>query len=299
MQELKGGRVALGSVQWGVDYGIANQFGQPSIDTVSTMMLRAKVSGINFIDTAPAYGIAEEIIGGVAQNSYFNIVTKTLPYDQHGASSSRVKNVIDGFLKSLGSLKRDHVYGLLIHHAEELFLSHGIKLWESLLLLKSKGLVQKIGVSVYDPNQLIQILDKFKIDLVQLPLNLYDQRFIHSGLLAQLKSIGIEIHVRSALLQGALVVEPLKLPNHLSLMRPLQAAWHERCRVHGITTLAAAIGFCLKQPEVDKVILGCESLSQLEEIIAASEVISNVFETDCYAIEDPEIIDPRRWGRKI
>lgn len=295
MSELSNVRIALGSVQWGLRYGVANNSGQPSINSINSNISTAKCSGIDFIDTAPAYGVAEEVIGTTTQNLNFNVITKILPYGQNESGSNRIKSVMDGFFNSLVSLKRDSVYGLLVHHAEELFGSYGISLWQSILTLKSRGLVKKIGVSVYDPQQLLKILDRFEIDLVQLPLNIYDQRFIQSGLLTKLKSFGVEIHARSALLQGALIIDPAKLPNHLSLVRSHQIILHEQCRLLGITPLEAAIGFCLKQPEVDKVVLGCENLNQLKEIVAASKVIFNMSKTDFYAFDVQEIIDPRLW----
>ncbi len=295
MAESAGLRIGLGSVQWGLDYGIANSQGRPSATVVAAMLVRARAAGVALIDTAAAYGAAEEVIGGLGEAADFALVTKTLPWNPAAATVGRIEDVLTGFRESLARLCRERVHGLLVHHADELLAGHGTALWQSLAALRAAGRVGRLGVSVYDPVQLARLLDGYDIDLVQLPLNLYDQRFVRSGLLAVLKARGIEVHVRSALLQGALILDPAALPSHLSSVRELQARWHAAAAARGVSPLAAAIGFCLDQPEVDHVILGCEPSAQLEGLLAAGDSGRGIPELATCAVADEVVIDPRRW----
>jgi aryl-alcohol dehydrogenase-like predicted oxidoreductase len=288
------GKIGLGTVQWGMDYGIANRAGRPSDAEVGRILDRARTAGISLLDTAAAYGEAETVIGRLPQTRDFGIVTKTLPW-RGETGPERLAAVAAGIDASLARLRRGSVQVLLVHHAEELLSPHGGALWELLEDARATGKAGRIGVSVYDPAQLARLLDGFGVEAVQLPLNLYDQRFLRTGMLTKLRTANVEVHVRSSFLQGVLLMQPDNLPAHLSSLRE----HHIRCAgllgAAGVTPLQAALGFCLSNGDVAHVIVGCETQAQLDGILDAGAAVSPAFDTTAFAIDDEALVDPRRW----
>jgi aryl-alcohol dehydrogenase-like predicted oxidoreductase len=177
-------------------------------------------------------------------------------------------------------------------------MAGGARLWDALQELKRQGLASKIGVSVYTPGQLSGILDLFPIDVVQLPFNIYDQRFLRTGLLDRLKASGVEIHARSAFLQGLLLIPPDRLPGQFEAIREHHGRFYEALDDARLSPLDGSLGFCLAQPQIDHVIVGCESASQLEEILAVTRRGGHgVRHPESFALDDEAIINPSRWRR--
>lgn len=289
-------KLGLGTAQWGMAYGIANRVGQTTTVEVGNLIQAAKRHGITLLDTAHAYGEAEKVLGeqGVVSMG-FHLVTKTLPRDSNNVTEQLVSAA---FLESLRWLKCTQVYGLLIHHADNLLAAGGDRLWAILQDFKAKSRVEKIGVSVYQPDQLETILDRYAIDLVQLPFNLYDQRFMQKGLLGRLKEADVEIHARSAFLQGLLLLPPAQLPEHFRCIHNHHARLHRQIREAGLTPLEACLRFCLGQADIDRIIVGCESGEQLDEILAAAGTDDVLLSgPELYSINDESIINPALWPK--
>jgi aryl-alcohol dehydrogenase-like predicted oxidoreductase len=289
-------KLALGGAQFGMHYGIANSIGQPSYSVVDQILRKANEAGISLIDTAQAYGDSEAMLGrALSKDAGIRVVTKTRPIRTSAIEKVDIEATNDRFHASLERLNRRKVYGLLVHDANNLLSIGGELLWDWMETAKADGKAEKIGVSVYSPDQLRKVLTRYPgIELVQLPFNIYDQRFVHSGLLDILKTRQIEIHSRSAFLQGLLLMEPERLPAQFDAIRGRQADLHERLREQGLSPLAGALAICLDDPRIDIVVVGCDSVRQLEEIIAAAE-------SHCpcslgrFAILDESIINPSLW----
>lgn len=298
MSGRQASRLALGGAQFGMRYGIANRDGQPSRDAVSRIVGRARACGISLIDTAYVYGDSESILGRVLteDGSDVRVVTKTQPTQNNVISEPDVEAVKVAFQSSLARLNRACVYGLLVHHAGDLLKSGGELLWAWMRSAKADGKAEKLGVSVYSPEQLSELLVRYQeIELVQLPLNIYDQRFVRSGLLARLKQKDIEVHARSAFLQGVLLMAPERLPDQFDAIRSHQAALHEWLRERGLSPLAGALSICVGNPQVDLVVVGCDSVQQLDDIlVAANSACPNG--CDQFAIGDGRIINPSLWA---
>lgn len=294
----KSATLGLGTVQWGKRYGIANATGQPDAVEIGRMLRIAKLHGVRLLDTAASYGTAEMRLGewGVASLG-FQIVTKTVPIESDAIiSGDDVDQVLVAFKQSLQRLKCGHAYGLLVHQAENLLVSNGAKLWDGLQELKRQGLTSKIGVSVYSPDQLSNILDRFPIEIVQLPFNLYDQRFLLGGLFDRLETNGVEVHARSAFLQGLMLIPPDNLPGQFAGIREHHRRLYGALEAAGLSPLDGSLGFCLMQPQIDKVIVGCESTSQLEEILGAINHRGRALgHPDSFALDDETITNPSRW----
>jgi aryl-alcohol dehydrogenase-like predicted oxidoreductase len=278
-------------------YGIANRSGRPEAAEVARMLLLARESGITLLDTAQVYGDAESIIGQIGKDLHgWRIVTKT-PLIQDGNFGDREASVLsDAIQESRRRLSCSKLYGLLVHHAENLLSLGGHRLWDVLQEFKSQALVSKIGVSVYEPDQLSRILDCYPIDIVQLPLNLYDQRFLRTDLLDRARRSGVEIHARSAFLQGLLLLAPDQLPDQFSTIRAAHIRLYRECEIAGITPLEGCLRFCLNQSNIDHVIVGCETREQLEGVLGAASANGVCLQhPESFALEDDAVIDPRRW----
>ena len=171
-------KLGIGSVQFGLDYGISNRSGATPPSDVQLILDRAGAAGVRIIDTAPLYGTAEEVLGKCLPHSHrFDIVTKT-PSFTDIPESARVGHLKRVFERSLTRLGTNRVYGLLMHHADDLLKPGGEALYEAMTALKHAGKVARIGASIYEPEQVDRLLERFAIDLIQVPVNVLDQRLV-------------------------------------------------------------------------------------------------------------------------
>ena len=260
-------RLALGTAQFGMNYGIANQSGQVMPDVARSIVELSRSSGFDTLDTAMSYGDSEQRLGQIGVKDW-RIVSK-LPAVPAGCSDipQWAAAAVD---KSLQRLKTDKLYGLLLHRPQQLMEREGDQLYLALQGLKRDGRIQKIGVSIYDPSELTGILDRYRIDLVQAPFNVLDRRMIETGWLQRLSDQDTELHVRSVFLQGLLLMKPGDRPLKFSRWSALWARWDEWLAQCGLTPLQACLRYALSFQQIGKVIVGVDSPRQLDEIIKAS-----------------------------
>lgn len=287
-------RLGLGSVQFGLPYGVTNTSGQVASDEVKKILGRAAESGIQLIDTAAAYGEAEQVVGDALSDLRidFQVVTKSLPL-----AGRTIKDVRERFNRSLQNLNLLFVDGFLFHNGADLLGPHGQDLFSLFRDMRSEGKIRKIGVSVYSPDEALTLLEAFPFELVQLPLNVFDQRFLKSGALDTLRSRGVEIHARSVFLQGALLAEErdmFRIPDRLTQsVRDFQQAAIQ----NGVTAMEAALYFVRRQ-NVEVVIVGVTSLAELVQLINVWERVSssNLIELPWSSFaQAEEVVDPRKW----
>jgi len=285
-------KISIGTAQFGLNYGISNVKGKTSKQEVKKILNFAKQNNIISIDTALAYGESEKVLGSIGVSD-FDVVTKMPPI---GNSTINIENLInENFKSSLQRLHLNSLEGILIHNDNDLLGKNGSKIFRSLQFLKQEGFVRKIGISSYNPEIAEKIIDNFEIDLIQGPLNIFDRRFISSGLLDKLSKSNIEFHSRSAFLQGLLLMNKNSLPIYFSKWNSQFVSFANVLRDSGITALEACVNYSLSIENINKVIFGIESLSQLQEILKAvyTEIDTNIFnqlETD-----DPMLINPSLW----
>ncbi len=290
-------KVGLGTAQWGMPYGIANRSGQPDVEEVRNMLHLALEHGVGLLDTAYAYGEAEKVLGEQDVSTQgFKVVTKTKAIRSREVTAQDVSDVSVAFSESLQRLRSQKVYGLLVHSADTLLAPGGERLWDALQEIKQQGRAEKIGISVYRPERLESILERYSIDLVQLPFNIYDQRFGQSGLLRRLRQERIEVHARSVFLQGLLLLSPDQLPSHFGSIREHHAQLHQQFTASGLTPLQACLRFCLGQDGIDKVVVGCESANQLADILKmARDAASTQLPITEFSLSDERFINPSLW----
>lgn len=284
-------QLALGTVQFGISYGIANEQGQVSLHEIQKILMIAKSAKMDTLDTAIAYGNSEKRLGEIGVSSW-KIVSK-LPEISPGVSE-----ICDWIEQSVhGSLQRLNVsqlYGLLLHRPEQLLSTQGKSLYQSLRLMKDQGLVEKIGISIYNSTELDCLCDRFSFDLIQAPYNIVDRTLEKSGWLSKLKSSGVEVHVRSVFLQGLLLMNSLSRPAYFDRWKPLWQQWDQWLTETQLTPLQACLGFVLANPDIDRIIVGVDSLSQLQEILAAA-IDKFPSSPDNLCCDDPDLVNPSRW----
>jgi len=284
-------RLALGTAQFGLSYGVANQRGQVTIEQITAILAVANSLGVNTLDTAIAYGDSEQRLGEIGISSW-KVVSKLPPIPTENTEIfAWVEQSIN---ESLQRLKIPQLYGLLLHHPEQLLSAQGEKLYQSLNLMKAQGLVKKIGVSIYSPTELENLCDRFSFDLIQAPSNILDRSLERSGWLSRLKDSGVEVHVRSVFLQGLLLMNSLNRPAYFARWQPFWEMWEKWLTDTQLTPLQACLGFVLENPDIDRVVVGVDSLSQLQEILATAmgQLPSPPNDLCC---DDPDLINPSRW----
>jgi aryl-alcohol dehydrogenase-like predicted oxidoreductase len=288
--------LGLGTAQLGLPYGVSNTGGQPSEAEAGAIVRCALEGGIETIDTAPAYGGAEALLGRVLPAGRGRVVTKTEPLPGAEVTAAAGEAVRRSAERSLQRLRRDRIDGLLVHHGSDLARPGAARLADCLAGLREAGLVGKVGVSVYDRAELDAARDLLPLEIVQLPLSALDQRFLHDGTLAELRREGIEVHVRSVFLQGLLLMDPAELPEHLGAARQALRAFRELGRSHGLGPLETAFAAVRDLPGVDVVLVGANSVVELAACIAAMDAPAAAgLAFDEMAVEDPAVVDPRRW----
>ena len=289
-------KLALGTVQFGLDYGISNKLGRTSESEVSEILKFAQNSGIQVIDTASFYGQSEKVLGQCPRIKNFKIITKSKTFeDRREISKSDGLGLLKCFEGSLKFLNCSVIEGLLIHHIDDLLKPGGEYLYEALLSLREQRKVQKIGVSVYTAEEISNVLENYSIDLIQLPASILDQRLLKNDILKQLKVANVEIHVRSAFLQGLIFMDPKKLSKHFIKSISLLTELKEELKSRELSPACAALGFLSEIKEIDQIVCGVNNVSQLRELVEVISVKGDFNWLKDFAIDDEMIVNPGNW----
>jgi len=257
-------RLALGTAQLGMKYGIANKSGRPDSDLAMKIVQTAWEGGIKIYDTAQGYGESERALGKALKSlgltSDANIITKLDPNVDHIDKMALEQAVKE----SLSRLNVRILHGLMLHREEYL------ELWEKGLgeILQSfieKGLTKHIGVSVYSPEGAMLAVEKDEINMIQIPSNILDRRFEKAGVFALAQRRGKEIYIRSVFLQGLILMKAEDLPENMQFAIPILNNLGALSQQTGLSKQDLALGYVgLAFPET-KVIFGAETSSQVED----------------------------------
>ncbi|MBF0180127.1 MAG: aldo/keto reductase [Magnetococcales bacterium] len=289
-------KLGLGTVQFGMEYGITNREGQPGLETVRAILAEAALNGVRVLDTACQYGASESVLGAALPGNHsFHIVTKTPFFPVERITRREGDLLTSTFLQSLQNLRTDSVYGLLIHSARDLLKPGADFLINAMLELQKSGKIIKIGVSVYAPSELLTILERFPLDLAQTPVNLLDQRWLDGDNIARLRASGVEMHARSVFLQGILLSDPDALPPFFTGLRPHLTALRAAIRERNLTPLEAALGFVRDLDWVDVLLCGVTTVPQLCEITQAMTARFDSAFLRPFACRDENYTNPSLW----
>lgn len=281
----------LGTAQLGLNYGISNKNGQPTLLQAERILEVAQIHGVKILDSAFAYGDSEKIVGELSKDR-FEIISK-LP-DLLKLELPGNLGEISKFIEfSLENTKQEQLHAYLLHSIDNLMIG-GEFLWKQMLMFKDKGLTKKIGYSLYSPLQLDIYFDRFKPDIVQIPMSILDREFQKSGWLKKLKDNGVEIHVRSIFLQGLLLMNYEDQMSEFPSYKDTWDLFRKELKEYQCSAMDYCLGFIRGIEEVDEIVVGVNSAAELKEILISELVINSV------PIElsnsDPGLIYPFNWN---
>jgi len=290
--------LCLGTAQFGLAYGITNAEGQVSEAEVARLLTQASTHGIRWLDTAQTYGNAEAVLGrNLPAGHDFRLISKIPTQSQPAFTAQDAETWEQGFRCSCERLGLKSLDALLLHDPAELRKPGSTYLEEWLIGLRKRGLVQRLGVSIYTSDDLEGVNPEL-LDLVQLPLSLFDQRLLQDGTVSRLRASGTAIHARSLYLQGLLLTPAEHWPGWVSEeARKHQQALEALALDRDCHLIELALGFAQAQPELEAVVVGLCRIGELRELLTAWAAPSpwQGGEWVTWALQDPDIIDPRRW----
>ena len=280
-------KLILGTAQFGFKYGLNKK--KIGIVETKKILKIIKKNNLTYFDTAIDYGTSQSTIGNFDIKK--NIITKiVLP-------KKNIKNIKDWFYKeinlSLKKLKVKRIYGLLIHNSSVFTKSKNkYKFIKLLQDAKNKNIISYYGISVYDKEEVNQILRIFKPDILQFPSNIFDHRFLDNGFLKKLKRLNIKIMARSCFLQGILLQSSLNKGSNKT--KKIFSSFLEWCNEKKITQIEACIQFMKKFKLIDYLIVGFDNANHLLMILKIFGK-KKIYVPNIFSCTDLKLIDPRKW----
>jgi len=285
-------RLALGTVQFGLDYGVANQRGQVTSAEAKSILAEARANGMTMLDTAIAYGDSEQRLGEIGIPGW-QVVSKLPAVPDNCQDITRwVGECVRG---SLQRLKIPSLHGLLLHRPQQLLQEGGDELYAALQQIRREGLVRKTGISIYGPDELDALCPRYSFELVQSPFSLVDRRLLRSGWLDKLTGQGTEVHVRSIFLQGLLLMSSTERPRKFDRWGALWSRYEAWLGQVGLSPLQVCVRYALSVAAIGQVVVGVDSLAQLREITQAANGICPVVPSELTS-EEPDLVSPARWA---
>ena len=279
-------KIVIGTANFGSNYGYKkNKIKHGEIKKIINYIKRIKYK---FIDTANFYGSAQKILG---KNIKFkvNYISKIKIKKQDITNTSHLVKKVNLILNEL---KVKKIYALLIHNPQILKLDKKKKIYKSLIEMKKKGKIHKLGISIYNLEEINFALKKFKFNIIQLPINLFDRKFINNGILNRLKKHGYEIHARSIFLQGLLLDSNLhrKFTKWSEIFR-FYKFW---LKANNLKKLDVCWNYVKNIKEIDRIVIGLNNLKQLKQILNIKK--DNLNEVPHFMRkEEINLINPTTW----
>jgi len=285
-------KIAIGTAQFGMKYGIANNNGQIEQSESISILNFAQSKGIDTIDTAKNYGNSEDIIGNYINeypNGDWKIITKVIK------KGGELKTQIYDSIHKLNT----EPYTVLAHSAEDYLDPLFCK---ELHELKNIREIQKIGVSVYTIDEIKKVLSRKLPDIIQCPLNILDNKLFREGILDEIKGHGIDVYIRSVFLQGLFYLskEDIKInfPDVFQTLEQLRSISQNA----GITLSELSLLWVSSLDQVDKVIIGVDSVEQLKaHINTLNKEVDHILFKKSLSInyENENILNPSLWTKKL
>ena len=293
--------LCLGTAQFGSNYGITNKKGQVKQLEISKIISNAESNKIKYLDTAQNYGDAEHRLGITnLSKKNFKIINKFSDNSKIKWDKDIKKKWDANLEKSFQNLGVSEFDGFLIHNKNDVLREDSHLLIEWLENLKENSIIKRIGISIYDEKDIKEIpLEKF--DLIQLPLSIYDQRFLRNRIIDKLHSLGKKIHLRSIFLQGIILQEPKSWPKFFSnQFKNHHQKTYDMLKDKEFTILELALGFAFSCKKVEAVLVGITDNNELERIL---EVLNSIKKNNKNYLDESLIvnwdksseIDPRYW----
>lgn len=282
-------KLVVGTANFGENYGFINEKVSPN--TLNHIMKICDKYGINTFDTSQLYYNSELALGRYSKLELDIISKFTI---QNLSKLETMQNCIEN---TLSKLCQKQLYGFLFHRSSDLDTPIGKRCLRELFALKENGVVKKIGVSVYSPDEIYRVLDVFTPDLIQFPFNVFDQRMLYSDVIATLKELCVELHGRSVFLQGLLLTKIETLPEQFKEWSGSFYKFEEICNKHRCTKLRLCLEFVLGQTWIDKVVLGVNSSEQLKMLIDIANQQEILLNCQTLALDDTRLLSPANWNK--
>ena len=265
MNNLIRKKLIIGSANFGLNYGIKNNFNKLSFEKIKKILKYAEKNKIQMVDTASSYGDAELKIGK-AKLKNFKYISKIKISKKKKKDIN--KEISRQFNKTLKNLNKKKIYGVLIHNLLRLNNYQLQSAFEFLYLLKKNKKISKLGFSTYGDYKIKYILSRFNVDIIQTSVNVLDNRAFSKELLKLYKRKKIKIHARSIFLQGLLISQKLNVPKKIkSEWNKNKKIWFDFCNEKKFDPIRLAVNYVLQKKNVDKIILGFDVKDQLVNIL--------------------------------
>lgn len=284
-------KIALGTAQFGSNYGITNKSGKINYKEAKKILNLAKKNKINTIDTAINYLDSEKILGRIGV-SKFNIITKLPAVPKKNTNIE--KWIRDELHKSLKRLKIKRIYALLLHNPEDILRKDSNKILDILIKIKKENLIKKIGISIYDFDNLDHIKKIANIDIVQCPFNILDRRLIKYGWINQLYKKKIEIHVRSIFLQGLLLSNVNNIPKKFIKWNHVFERLNNWEIKNKINRYELCINYIMKFKKISKIIVGIDNITQAKKLFKYIKKKTKFNYPNIQSL-DQNLINPSKW----
>lgn len=286
--------LALGTVQFGMAYGVANRSGRPEPHQVAQILTLARGAGIDMLDTAIAYGEAEAVLGRIGIAGW-RVVTKLPPVQEDVADvAGWMEAQVTGSLTRLGLVR---LHGLLLHAPNQMAGARGAEIGRALQRMAAAGFAERVGVSVQHPDaDLPAVLRHMAPGIVQSPFNILDRALVTQGWAARLGAMGCEVHARSAFLQGLLLLPAAERPGWAAEHGGFWSAWDGWLARQGLSAAEACLRFVRSAAGIDVAVVGVDSAAQLGALLAlGAGGLPDV--PDWAELSDRRLITPSLWPR--
>ena len=294
-------KLCLGTVQFGMDYGVFNTPKKDSEYCISCLDY-ATQNGIDAIDTATAYGDAERIVGVFLSK-------KTISRDKLYISTKHLPNILDDYKqddyvsvirenlqKSLTTLNTDYVDAYYFHSSRYAFQP---ELLEAISIMQKEGLAKKVGVSVYYPDEAMACFGNSNINCIQAPYSIFDHRMKESGVFESGSENGFNIDVRTVFVKGLIRLKDDEIPDHLIKSKPILAKLDKICEETGYSRIELAMGYVKREKEINHLVFGVRSIEQLKEDISAfgKDIPNSLFDEidEQFAGISADLVIPSLW----
>ncbi|MCK0108281.1 aldo/keto reductase [Flavobacteriaceae bacterium S0825] len=288
-------KLILGTAQLGLDYGINNQLGKPSIEQSFEILNTAFENGIRILDTAEAYGNSTEIIGRFTKEypkKKFKIISKLAT-----TADLSKKDLSTHITESCHILNIDQFHGYMFHNYSS--FKQNINLYDELLTLKSKGLILNTGISLYTNEELLDIIENFNnFDFIQIPFNLLDNHLRRNALILKAKEKDIAIHTRSTFLQGLFFMDSSALPDRLTPLKQYLQELEKIKADNNLTTEVLALQYVVQKNYIDQILIGVETPQHVIDNVALCKAHAKI-PHDCIDkinVIETVLLNPSNWS---
>ena len=283
--------IIIGTAQFGGKYSVSSNRGVNSAEA-NKIIKKAYKNKINHLDTAIDYFKAYNILKSINVSNW-NIITKFPNLKLIKNSQNEYDAYAENILKDF---KIDKIKCVHFHNINQLFSKNGDQLFRMLKNLKEKKIISQIGASVYFPEDVDRLVKDYDFDVIQCPINIFDREFINQKTFQKLKKRNIKVHVRSIFLQGLLLMKIHKLPKYFKKWHNFFVKWQEYLIENKISALEACIFFIKNQKDINKVIIGADSVIHLNQILKAFKSKRKVNDFNI-KINDRNLLKPFLWKK--